>query len=278
VQNDINQGKVKHGQYFVLKFDFSTITAHRDFTEAYEALIRSLNSSIETFYTKYATYLGETFAELCQKIDSKDPNTNLKRCVNSVRRAIENDERLAGIEGIYELIDEYDAFPNGYLEQSMTGGHKTAWEDTDVVQAFKSFWATIKSCSAGGIRKIFVTGISPLSVSFLGGAFNMVRDLSFDRDLAGFCGLMRSDLDDALKGICTVKKIPYGFEHKSCLEAMTLLFNGYHFCMDESVETVFNTETCLYYLQCRLEGKKNHRIELRFSIREIFKGGTIGSV
>jgi len=247
---------MKPGQYFVLNFDFSIITTDENLTEANEALIRTLNSSIETFYATYAAYLGENFADLRQKIDSKDPNTNLERCVNSVRRAIENDERLAGIEGIYMLVDEYDAFSNGYLEQFMTGGHKTAWEGTGVVQAFKSFWNTIKSCTARGIRRIFVTGISPLSVSFLGSAFNVTRNLSFDRDLAGLCGLTRSDLTDALKGICTVKEIDYDFQHKSYLESMTMLFNGYHFCMDESVETVFNTETCLFYLQRRLEGKE----------------------
>ncbi|RPB21818.1 hypothetical protein L211DRAFT_851052 [Terfezia boudieri ATCC MYA-4762] len=35
---------------------------------------------------------------------------------------------------------------------------------------------------------------------------------------------------------------------------MTEFFNGYHFCQDETVNTVYNTETCLAYLQCRIEG------------------------
>jgi len=56
-------------------------------------------------------------------------------------------------------------------------------------------------------------------------------------------------LEDAVKGIYK--------ESESCndfLSEMTKSFNGYHFCNDESVETVYNTESCLAYLQCLIEG------------------------
>src|SRR5256714_14574627 len=192
---------LKPGQYFVLTFDFSEVNARSDLMEANETLIKFLNSSLETFYRTYTAYLGGNFADLCQNIDSNEPNLNLWRCAESVRDAIEQDERLAGIEGIYVLVDEYDAFPNNYLDPPKTvEGSKAAWEDTEVGQTFKSFWATIKSLgTAGIIRRIFITGISPLSLSSLGSAFNVTRNLSFHRDLAGLCGLTHSDLEDALK-------------------------------------------------------------------------------
>jgi hypothetical protein len=194
--------------------------------------------------------LGGNFTDLCQNIDSNEPNLNLRRCAESVRDAIGQDERLAGIEGIYVLVDEYDAFPNNYLEPPKTvGGPKIAWEDTAVARTFKSFWATIKSLGAAGIiRRIFITGISPLSLSNLGSAFNWARNLSFDRDLAGLCGLTYSDLEDALMGIYKDPEAYNGF-----LSEMTKFFNGYHFCKDGTVETVYNTETCLAYLQCLIE-------------------------
>jgi hypothetical protein len=150
------------------------------------------------------------------------------------------------------LVDEYDAFPNNYLEPSESvGGPKTVWENSDVERTFRSFWSTIKSLGAEGIiRRTFITGISPLSLSGLGSAFNAARNLSFDRDLAGLCGLTNSDLRDTLERICK------GPEANSCLSEMTECFNGYHFCQEEAVETVYNTETCLAYLQCLIEQKK----------------------
>ena len=245
MQKDIDERKVNPGQYFVLKFDFSKINARPDLTEANETLTKFLNSSVKTFFRTYTAYLGGNFTDLCQNIDSNEPNLSLQRCAESVQDAIGQDERLACIEGIYVLVDEYDAFPNNYLDPPKTVGGQVAWEDTAVGRTFKSFWSTIKSlCGTEGIvRRIFITGISPLSLSNLGSAFNVTRNLSFNRALSGLCCLTHSDLEDAVKGIYK--------ESESCndfLSEMTKSFNGYHFCNDESVETVYNTESCLAYL------------------------------
>ena len=98
----------------------------------------------------------------------------------------------------------------------------------------------MKSLSSRGIQKVFITGISPLSLSGVGSAFNVARNLSFHQDLAGLCGLTSSDLQAVLKVIGQDQKL---------LSEMTKSFNGYHFCRNEQVETVYNTETCLAYLQ-----------------------------
>jgi hypothetical protein len=152
VQKDIDERKVSPGQYFVLNFDFSKINPSPDLTDADEALVGFLNYSLETFYGRYTAYLGGNSTGLCPKIDSKDPINSLEECALSVRDAIRRDGRLAGIEGIYVLVDEYDAFLNNYLEPPKTvGGSKIAWEGTAVGQTFRSFWATIKSLGTEGI-------------------------------------------------------------------------------------------------------------------------------
>lgn len=213
-----------------------------DLIEANKALIKNLNA-LKTFYRTYPAYLGGNFSDLCQNIDSNEPNISLRSCAELVQNAIKQGEGLAGIERIYVLIDEYDAFPNIYLES------KVVWEDTTVGQAFKFFWATIKSLGAEGmIRRIFITCISPLSLSSVGSAFNVVRNLSFHKDLTGLSGLTYSDFEDALKSIYEDSEA-----YSSFLSEMTKYFNGYHFCQDETVEIVCNTGMCLLYLQCRME-------------------------
>jgi hypothetical protein len=244
---------VKPGQYFILSLDFSIINAY--LPEANKALIKNLNYSIKWFYEEYTAHLGGNLEALCQGIDSEDPNVSLEECANSVRRAIENDEQLAGIEGIYLLIDEYDAFPNHYLNTLHTiEGAKITWEDTAVGRTFSSFWSTVKSLSAkGSIRRIFITGVSPLSLS---SGFNVARNLSFDRNLAGLCGLRYSDVEDALKSINDDPEA-----YKQFHSQMRQSFDGYHFCMDETVETVYNTETCLAYLRCLIQRKTPEAVD-----------------
>jgi Predicted AAA-ATPase len=256
VQNDIDgknkKGKkYKAGQYFVLNFDFSTIPTSADLAEANQNLIVSLNYSIEKFYETYATYLDGDVTSLCKNIDSMRPDISLQRCNRLVQRAIsraqkEKDKHLASVQGIYLLIDEYDAFTNNYLEPPNTvEPHKSILDDSPVGETFRTFWCTVKLLFKRGIEKIFVTGISPLSLSGVGSAYNIARNLSFHQDLAGLCGLTSSDLEATLKEIGEDDKL---------LSQMTKCFNGYHFCRKKRVETVYNTETCLAYLQSIVDG------------------------
>ena len=141
------------------------------------------------------------------------------------------------------LVDEYDSFSNDYLEPYSN----VTWEGTAAEATFKSFWSTVKSLVGKGILRTFITGISPLSLTNIGSGFNISRNISSEREVAGVCGLTRMDIEAALKIACGSDIDAY----KKHLSIMTSYFNGYHFCDQETVETVYNTETCLVYLQVR---------------------------
>ena len=151
---------------------------------------------------------------------------------------------LRSLLQIYLLVDEYDTFANDYLEP-----YKTTWEGTAVELTFKSFWSAVKSLLPEGIRRTFITGISPLSLASIYSGFNVARNLSFHKDVAGLCGLTRSDIQAALRKVCG----PDSEAYERHLSAMTEYFNGYHFCNERKVETIYNTETCLSYLQVRID-------------------------
>src|SRR2546423_13011614 len=188
-----------------MKFEFSTNQASPDLAEANRRLIVALKSSFQDFYEKYATYLDDDVTSLCGNIDSQSPSESLRNCNRLVQRALslareEDNEELNGVQGIYLLVDEYDAFTNNYLEApNIAEPHRTTWDGTAVGETFRSFWCTVKLLCTQGIRKVFITGISPLSLSGVGSAFNVARNLSFHQNLAGLCGLTYSDLKAALK-------------------------------------------------------------------------------
>jgi hypothetical protein len=260
VQKDIEEKKCKPGQYFVLTFDFSSILPSTDLTNANENLIVALNSSFRKFYMTYATYLGEDFTSLCGNIESRLPSENLRNCNRLVRRAIsraqkEGNEELSDVQGIYLLVDEYDAFTNNYLETpNIAESYKTTWDNTAVGYTFKTFWSVVKLLCSREIKRVFITGISPLSLSGVSSAFNMAANLSFHPSLAGLCGLTSSDLEKVLKEIYKDDKPDKPDNPDKHLSEMTKSFNGYHFCRHQTVETVYNTETCLAYLQSIIDG------------------------
>jgi hypothetical protein len=252
VQNDIDGNnedgkKYKPGQYFVLKFDFSPIPAGSNLAEANQNLIVSLNSSLKDFYETYATYLGKDVTSLYEHIDSGMPSESLQSCNGLVEDALSRNEQLAGVQGIYLLVDEYDAFTNNYLQApNILEPSKTTLDGSPVGETFRSFWSTVKLLRAEKIQRVFITGISPLSLSGVGSGFNVARNVSFHPRLAGLCGLTSSDLKNVLEEICKDDKHD---KHDKHFSEMTEFFNGYHFCRNKKVETVYNTETCLAYLQ-----------------------------
>jgi hypothetical protein len=96
------EGKVKPGQYFVLKFDFSRATRSLDVAEADKALKRMISTDFELFYDTYGMYLGE---DASKKINPDDPADSLTRCVMLVNKALKDarqrgDKALADVQGV----------------------------------------------------------------------------------------------------------------------------------------------------------------------------------
>lgn len=93
------------GQFFVLKFDFSSANRSPDVNEANRSLKACISWYIKTFYTTYATYLDKDESELSKNIDPEDPATSLGLCVELVNNLLvkareQGDERLAQVQGV----------------------------------------------------------------------------------------------------------------------------------------------------------------------------------
>ncbi|RVD90412.1 uncharacterized protein DFL_001378 [Arthrobotrys flagrans] len=205
VQNDIDKGNIKPGQYFVLKFNFSRIGASKDLAGE---LNQVLNNSIKRFYRVYASYLGRKRSDLLKEINEDSAHISLENCVGVVELALRAQlDALADVRGIYLLVDEYDALSNCYPDPP--GNTEAARHTTPVGKTFKSFWSTVLKEISEHSKEI-------------------------------------SKVDDEIS-----ENTQRSDKH---LLEMTTSFNGFHFCRHTPVEIVYNTETCLQYLQDLVEG------------------------
>ena len=100
------------------------------------------------------------------------------------------------------------------------------------------------------ISKCFITGVTPLSMADHTSGFNIATNVSDSRKLSGLCGLSYDDVLAALQlpGMCNENA-----DVEKHLQTMRHYFNGYRFSPHADVPRVFNTNTCLEYLQvsCR---------------------------
>ncbi|KIX09175.1 uncharacterized protein Z518_00254 [Rhinocladiella mackenziei CBS 650.93] len=185
-----------------------------------------------------------------------NPVGNLARLVLAVDRTLQDIHKRGGGPSPLECTraDEYDACANDYMDPH----NPRLWSDAAPFRLLKAFWASVKTSQrwSYGIKKVYITGVTPLLLSDLVSGANNQENVSFNPLFSTVCGLTRSDVLGALRVICNneeeVQKHLRELEHNA---------NGYHFCDEQSVEPVFNTHTALSYLEAIREGRRPKGVE-----------------
>ncbi|KAF8537832.1 hypothetical protein BDD12DRAFT_201139 [Trichophaea hybrida] len=252
VDKDVQDKKIFPNQYLVLELDFSAVRQGANDTYAIDEMV---NEALDEFYGIYAPFFGErTPSELAdQLIHPTNACVSLQKCVKLVKRTLQEvirqekkDHPLAGVKGIYVLIDEYDSFSNAHIDPTSPN-----WNAMYPAGTIKSFFATMKSVTGPlQLVRYFITGVSPVALAGVSSGFNIQRNVSFLNALSGLCGLTREDVKAALGKLPSHDSID---SVEKELSHLTDFVNGYHFCANGKVDTVFNTTTCMEYFQHRLE-------------------------
>ncbi|KAN0079155.1 putative AAA-ATPase domain containing protein [Elaphomyces granulatus] len=163
------------------------------------------------------------------------------------------------------MVDEYDAFSNDYIGTEIVDGlnakNGPGYELQPWEALSKGFWGSLKTLVGGsrqegeGSLRLYITGVSPCSLADNTSGFNIQRNVSFAAEFAGFCGLTKEEVQEALSLIFEDKgpdAAQFVAEH---ITKATNYFNGYHFCNEKAVQTVLNTNTCLEYLHAAMHDK-----------------------
>lgn len=138
---------------------------------------------------------------------------------------------------LYVIIDEYDHFANDLLSFQFD-------EFTNVMSGdgyVRGFYEELKIGTQKGIGRIFVTGVSPISLDSMTSGYNISSNLSLDaryHDMMGFTS------EEVMELIKTADHIQNG--EKTLLE-MKQYYDGYLFSEDAK-HHLFNPNMALYYL------------------------------
>lgn len=178
------------------------------------------------------------------------------------------------------MADEYDAVSNEYIHPSndadwgMLGVCKDNNQDSSSSDTcnrinngekpfLRGFWGCVKAEGGGtealssGIIRSYITGVTSLSLADHTSGYNIQKNISFDHSVAGLCGLKKDDVSAALNVILKHRSLAsHSFtedtQSQKYMKEMVDYFNGYHFCNYQRVDSVFNTTTCLGYLQVNM--------------------------
>ncbi len=209
--------------YKILRFNFSDVDSN-NYVESFNL---SVNLVIDSFLKNYNLKL----------------HTNIKNGTERLKVLI-NEAAHKGFK-IFCLIDEYDNFANELMSKQKNEYKRLVFEQESI---FKQFFKILKSATdmeGGPLKKMFVTGVSPMTMFDVTSGFNIGRFVSNFPNLHAMIGITTDELKELFEY--------YGLEPD--IELLDKWYGNYTFSEDVE-DKIYNTDMILYFLDTIIQTKR----------------------
>ena len=231
----------ERNSYLILHLNFAMISAGLDNYK--KGLDAHCNNKFNSFCSRYAHLLPpDTKEEMNQKEDAVAQLGFLcDKCAE------------AGLK-IYLFIDEYDHFTNQILAHKE---HETRYrEQTHGEGYLRHFFDTIKGAAGDSLGRVFVTGVSPVTMDDLTSGFNIGTNYSLAPEFNEMVGFTEEEVREMLAYYSSV--LPFHHSVDELIEVMKPWYDNYCFATSEcGKDTICNPAMVLdfmnYYIQNNYE-------------------------
>lgn len=229
------------GSLCCVRLDFSQVSGCTE--QAKSSFTRELADALRDFTGRYPE-LGLPYSELKSGIYD-EPAGLMKEFVTNFR------SRSSGKERLFVIIDGYDHFANGILLRYAAESKETASAAECTPGFIRQFYAFLKE-AFGGVRgrpisRIFITGVSSVSLDSLISGFNIAANISNDPRFNAMAGLTREELSEIIDGTVDFSELN-GLTKERILQVMESRYGGYAFSF-QACERIFNPDLCLSFLK-----------------------------
>ncbi|MCO6490024.1 MAG: AAA family ATPase [Phaeodactylibacter sp.] len=215
-------------RYLILKFDFSQMnTASSE--SAYQSFLQNVKHGAMQFLGEYPQFFQQ---ENTQKIEGANfPAHVMQHLLLAMQLKAPNHK-------IYLLIDEYDHFANEILSFQFDSFQDMVGRNGFV----RKFYEAIKAgTQSGTIDRLFITGVSPLTLDSFTSGFNISTNISLYEEFHAMLGFEQQEVRDIIRGI----GVPEDKEEE-VLALTKAWYNGYLFAK-EATKHVYNPDMVLYF-------------------------------
>ena len=150
----------------------------------------------------------------------------------------------AGLK-IYLFIDEYDHFTNQILaHKEHEGQHQ---EQTLGEEHLRHFFNNIKGAAANSIARVFITGVTPVTMYDLANGFNISTNYSLAPEFNEMVGFTEEEVREMLSYYASV--LPFRHSVDELIEVMKPWYGNY--CFDNSecgMATIYNPAMVLNFV------------------------------
>ena len=222
----------EQGKYLILDFNFSGVEKQVGLVQ--DSFNDYCSYRIDKFARDHAVRLPAGTSEDILNA----PNCNAKLA------------RLAtGLKGskirFMVLIDEYDNFTNTILAENGVEAYNALCHGEGF---FKQFFNELKLATTGSdapVTRLFLTGVTPVTLDDVTSGLNIATNLSLDPDFADFLGFTHDDLRAMLAHYR--ETAGFAFDEGAVFRTLVAWYDHYRFAAD--APEVCNTTLVLSYMQ-----------------------------
>ena len=219
------------GKFQVLFLDFSKIGG--DIKDLKENFNNYCNIRLNNFIERYKRAYRPEIVEKIKSAPTAVDKLNM----------IDTEAKDANMQ-LYLIIDEYDNFTNVVLNEH---GEKVYWALTHA----KGFYREIFKVFKGMFTRIFMTGVSPVTLDDLTSGFNIGWHISTKPAFNQMLGFSTEDVREMFEYFKSAGKVRPDCDVESVIAEMKPWYDNYCFSKNalQTQSKVFNCDMVLYYLR-----------------------------
>ena len=219
------------GKYQILHLDFSYVGGSIEKLE--ENFNMYLRVKLDGFMRIYQEFYLADFKEKFFKSDSA-----------AEKLALLQDETATKGIPLYLIIDEYDNFTNTVLNEQ---GEKVYWAITHADGFYRDVFKKFK----GMFERIFITGVSPVTLDDVTSGFNIGWHISTKPEFNQMLGFSQEEVRKMFAYYKEVGGIPATSDIEAMIDEMKPWYDNYCFSKKalETQSKVFNCDMVIYYLR-----------------------------
>jgi len=227
-------------KFLTLAFNFAMVDPN--FDRVQDAFQRYVNNVVDDFLKRYQQSFDKQILTEIQSISFIDEKIQ-KLFLYCARHQLK----------VYMFIDEYDNFTNTILT---TSGKVKYLKLTQGEGSFRYFFNLLKGLTSmpdSGLDKLFITGVSPVTMDDVTSGFNIGTNVSLDTSINEFMGFTESETMEILRYYHQAGQLT--LEPNFCMDIMKQWYNNYRFAPDTQT-VLFNSDMVLYFVQQAMKGPK----------------------
>ena len=219
------------GRYQVLHLDFSQVGG------TIEKLEQKFNDYCSVALNDFMDVYGDFYPEDSRKAFYAAEDAGLK--LNILGRKAQT----LGYP-LYLIIDEYDNFTNTVLNEQ---GEGVYWAITHAEGFYRDIFKKFK----GSFERIFITGVSPVTLDDVTSGFNIGWHISTKEEFNQMLGFSTEDVREMFTYYKNVGELPTDSDIEAIIADMKPWYDNYCFSEDAlgTQSRVFNCDMALYYLR-----------------------------